>query len=750
MKKQITFLVAILATTFMVAQVPTIDFETVGDVTYVDGENTGTVTLVTDAGTNGTNVIKLETDDQSNGGNLYSSYTVQLDNRIDLSDASARTLSFDFQDPEGLAREILLKISDPITDVDNFPAYEFQLTSQATTDWQTLDFHFQEFDTGVDDGNMGTIKVKPRASYPNNEDASWDGTVSGNYSILEIFIDFASGPASTTHVDNFRGGLNGGANVPVGGPTVKAPTPAPVDVNGAPLDIEHVLSVFSDHYDGGAADTYPTLNWQDWGGGSIFSTIEVDGDEVWKASNMNYFGQTFDAVDLNNYSHVHIDAWVDDLTHEWVDFYLITPGTGESPGRVNFTGTGQWVSIDIPLTEYTVPDLSNISQFKWATGGERGTIYIDNVYFFQNNPSNDTEVVFTVDANASPYPGVDQELRINSNANATNDWGSYVSTTLLDDGVGNDVTAGDGIYSGSFIVDKTVVTSFEYVVAIGDDFDDWIDKSQQSSDCGGVASDQNFAVTLGAEAAAKVTEALTLLDTTPDPANNIGDGDDSNNISWACYSSDASVDVTIIIRGFYPGQTYGQYGLTTPGGSNYALGAALDNGEGADETAGDGVLTASVSVPFYSEFAYEPHFNNDQPGFQWDGLAHLTKNADTNDSFRISVDDDPTPLIEDLSTLNAADENGNFLVYTETLTNKLNGEVTVFKVYPNPTRNNWMINASSNINSVEVYNVLGKQVLALEVNSNKVVLSGAALNNGIYFARVNAENGSKTLKLVKN
>ena len=72
------------------------------------------------------------------------------------------------------------------------------------------------------------------------------------------------------------------------------------------------------------------------------------------------------------------------------------------------------------------------------------------------------------------------------------------------------------------------------------------------------------------------------------------------------------------------------------------------------------------------------------------------------------------------------------------------------KAYPNPTRNNWMINASSNINSVEVYNVLGKQVLAVEANSNKVVLSGAALNNGIYFARVNAENGSKTLKLVKN
>ena len=71
------------------------------------------------------------------------------------------------------------------------------------------------------------------------------------------------------------------------------------------------------------------------------------------------------------------------------------------------------------------------------------------------------------------------------------------------------------------------------------------------------------------------------------------------------------------------------------------------------------------------------------------------------------------------------------------------------KAYPNPTRNRWMINASSNINSVEVYNVLGKQVLAVEANSNKVVLSGAALNNGIYFAS-KRENGSKTLKLVKN
>ena len=43
--------------------------------------------------------------------------------------------------------------------------------------------------------------------------------------------------------------------------------------------------------------------------------------------------------------------------------------------------TGQWVSVNIPLSEYTVPELDKAIQFK--TVGD-GTIYLDNIIFSTN------------------------------------------------------------------------------------------------------------------------------------------------------------------------------------------------------------------------------------------------------------------------------------------------------------------------------------------------------------------------------
>ncbi len=73
-----------------------------------------------------------------------------------------------------------------------------------------------------------------------------------------------------------------------------------------------------------------------------------------------------------------------------------------------------------------------------------------------------------------------------------------------------------------------------------------------------------------------------------------------------------------------------------------------------------------------------------------------------------------------------------------------------FKVFPNPTQVDWNISSSNIINSIAVYDILGKQVLSLKPNSNQVVLDASSLRSGIYITKIEGENGTKTVKLVKN
>ncbi|MCP3869952.1 MAG: hypothetical protein GY703_18035, partial [Gammaproteobacteria bacterium] len=75
---------------------------------------------------------------------------------------------------------------------------------------------------------------------------------------------------------------------------------------------------------------------------------------------------------------VHIDFWTADATA--VDFYLI--GAGETAYALPIQ-TGSWQSVDIPLSEFSGVDLTQVNQFKFdaQTAGDSPTIYIDNLYF---------------------------------------------------------------------------------------------------------------------------------------------------------------------------------------------------------------------------------------------------------------------------------------------------------------------------------------------------------------------------------
>ena len=68
------------------------------------------------------------------------------------------------------------------------------------------------------------------------------------------------------------------------------------------------------------------------------------------------------------------------------------------------------------------------------------------------------------------------------------------------------------------------------------------------------------------------------------------------------------------------------------------------------------------------------------------------------------------------------------------------------KVYPNPANNVLNINATCNINRIEVYNVMGQMVGMYEANDVNAQINTTAFANGVYTVKIATENGTTTKK----
>ena len=93
----------------------------------------------------------------------------------------------------------------------------------------------------------------------------------------------------------------------------------------------------------------------------------------------------------------------------------------------------------------------------------------------------------------------------------------------------------------------------------------------------------------------------------------------------------------------------------------------------------------------------------------------------------------------------------NLYLHKDTVLSVDNKELLSFNVYPNPTQGNWTVKAQNNtkITSINVYDVLGKNVLSLSPSKNEETINGSSLKSGLYFAQNKTENGLKSVKLVK-
>ncbi len=146
------------------------------------------------------------------------------------------------------------------------------------------------------------------------------------------------------------------------------------------VDAAKVISIYSETYNNvSGTNFYPN-----WGQSTGYSVFEIGSDSMIKYNNLNYQGVEFGSdVDASSMEFLHLDVWTADLSN--LEIYPISRTTGEQK-VTSALSAGEWTSIDIALSDYTAQNLSmaDLFQFKFVDPqGNNGTIFLDNIYFYQ-------------------------------------------------------------------------------------------------------------------------------------------------------------------------------------------------------------------------------------------------------------------------------------------------------------------------------------------------------------------------------
>lgn len=251
------------------------------------------------------------------------------------------------------------------------------------------------------------------------------------------------------------------------------PGPAPAPEGHAEED---VISIFSDAYTDLADTDFNPWWWQS----TIVTIEELEGNPTLKYASFNYQGTQFAAAqDLSLMEYMHLDLWTENEAA--VNVFLISQTTGEQPYAMAPL-QGEWDSYDIPLSHFTDLGLSiaDIHQLKFD-GGTGGTIYLDNIYFWKNPTTQDSDATLsdlqvdgtTVDGFDSTVLNYDVELPHGTMIVPTVDATPTVTgaTYVVNDAPGLPgttdvvVTALDGFTQLTYSIDFTVAFAVPLVAA---------------------------------------------------------------------------------------------------------------------------------------------------------------------------------------------------------------------------------------------------------------------------------------------
>jgi hypothetical protein len=205
-------------------------------------------------------------------------------------------------------------------------------------------------------------------------------------------------------------------------PTTSAPTPPS-------RTAAKVISIFSDAYANVAGTTFNPF----WGQSTVVSNIKIGEDNIMVYTNLNYQGtQLLGSVNALTMNRLHVDVWTSNGT-----MFKITP-ISPGPKEKLFTCTplvqNQWNSYDIDLSEFAGVNFAEIFQFKIEGNG---TVYIDNLYFYDNTTTVDTEAPtgFTAVKGAVASDAVELLMTATDNSGAVNFEITYGTNSVTVGGV---------------------------------------------------------------------------------------------------------------------------------------------------------------------------------------------------------------------------------------------------------------------------------------------------------------------------
>lgn len=149
-------------------------------------------------------------------------------------------------------------------------------------------------------------------------------------------------------------------------PTEAAPTPTVPEAN--------VISIFSDAY-----TNVPGSNLDpDWGQATVVTEVLIDGNNTLFYAGLNYQGlELGSSLDVSGMTHLHLDYYTANSTA--LNAFLISTGPVEMAKALSVPTASGWVSLEIPLSDFSPVDLMDIIQFKFDGNGD---IYLDNIYFY--------------------------------------------------------------------------------------------------------------------------------------------------------------------------------------------------------------------------------------------------------------------------------------------------------------------------------------------------------------------------------
>jgi hypothetical protein len=493
-------------------------------------------------------------------------------------------------------------------------------------------------------------------------------------------------------------------------------------------DAADVISIFSDTYANVPGSDY-NPNWGQAGFGSANTAFDPGtGNVVLAYPNFNYQGNQYGTPqNISSMEFLHVDIWINNAFNPNV--FVISSG-GEIAHPITNSGAGTWTSVDIPVSGIT-GDLSNAIQFKFDGGnGSTDAIYVDNLYFWKNPTAA----------------------------------GSDATLSALE--VDNAPLAGFGPGTTSYTVELAPGTTTVPQITTATSTDPAA-TSVTINQAPAVPGDATVVV-VSQNGTVMETYTVSFITAGPTSAAPAPPGRAPQNVislfsnaytnttveTWNASFDDSTSEDVVAFGDDIKKITFGNF-----------IGVEFVNNR----------IDASTMTHFHMDFWTD---NADLVGkvfnskfSQWGGGAsevsamELNINGGTTPALAtgtwVSID---VEIATSFSNNLTRDDLAQFLitsnlgvVYVDNIYFH-NGILSTeeftagtFKTYPNPTKDSWnVVTDNTVINAVQVFDIAGRQVMTLAPNATEVSIDGSTLTKGIYFAKIQSDKGTSSIKLVKN